>query len=59
MAVGWTQRRDELAEVRRTLRDRVAASPLCDAPRFADNLSRELMRLWSEWCEARRVRGAA
>lgn len=59
MAVGWTQRRDELAEVRRTLRDRVAASPLCDAPRFADNLSRELMRLWSEWCEARKVRGAA
>lgn len=59
MAVGWTQRRDELAEVRRTLRDRVAASPLCDAPRFADNLSRELMRLWSEWCEAREVRGAA
>ena len=53
MAVGWTRRRDELAELRRTLRDRVAASPLCDAPRFADNLSRELMKLWAEWCEAR------
>ncbi|WP_420969880.1 tetratricopeptide repeat protein [Bradyrhizobium sp. B120] len=53
MAVGWTHRRDELAELRRTLRDRVAASPLCDAPRFADNLSRELMKLWAEWCEAR------
>jgi len=24
-----------------------------DAPRFADNLSRELMRLWTEWCVAR------
>ncbi|WP_342723451.1 tetratricopeptide repeat protein [Bradyrhizobium sp. B097] len=53
MAIGWTRRRDELAELRRTLRDRVAASPLCDAPRFADNLSRELMKLWAEWCEAR------
>lgn len=53
MAVGWTQRRDELAELRRTLRERVAASPLCDAPRFADNLSRELMKLWAEWCEVR------
>ena len=54
MAVGWTQRREELADLRRTLRERVAASPLCDAPRFADDLSRELMRLWAEWCDARR-----
>ena len=36
----------------------IAASPLCDAPRFADNLSRELMKLWVEWCEAR-TKGAA
>lgn len=53
LAVGWTHRRDELAQLRRSLRARVAASPLCDAPRFADNLSRELMRLWTEWCAAR------
>lgn len=59
MAVGWTRRRDELAELRRTLRPRVAASPLCDASRFAGNLSRELMRLWTEWCEARNARTAA
>jgi predicted O-linked N-acetylglucosamine transferase (SPINDLY family) len=59
MAVDWTRRRDELAEIRRTLRARVAASPLCDAPRFAGNLSRELMRLWSSWCEARVARDAA
>lgn len=59
MAVGWTRRRGELDELRRGLRDRVAASPLCDAPRFAGNLSRELMRLWTEWCEARTAREAA
>jgi tetratricopeptide (TPR) repeat protein len=53
MAVGWTSRREELAELRRGLRARVAASPLCDAPRFADNLSRELMRLWTDWCAVR------
>jgi predicted O-linked N-acetylglucosamine transferase (SPINDLY family) len=53
MAVDWTRRRDELAELRRGLRPRIAASPLCDAPRFADNLSRELMRLWTEWCAAK------
>jgi predicted O-linked N-acetylglucosamine transferase (SPINDLY family) len=59
MAVGWTLRREELAELRRTLRDRVAASPLCDAPRFGEDLSRELMRLWTEWCAARRARAGA
>ncbi|MDI4235728.1 tetratricopeptide repeat protein [Bradyrhizobium sp. Arg237L] len=59
MAVDWTRRRDELADLRSGLRARVAASPLCDAPRFADNLSRELMRLWTEWCEAKTARGAA
>jgi predicted O-linked N-acetylglucosamine transferase (SPINDLY family) len=53
MAVDWTRRRDDLAELRRGMRARVAASPLCDAPRFAGNLSRELTRLWGEWCEAR------
>jgi predicted O-linked N-acetylglucosamine transferase (SPINDLY family) len=58
LAVEWSRRRVELAELRRGLRDRVAASPLCDAPRFAQNLSRELMRLWTEWCEARRARVA-
>jgi protein O-GlcNAc transferase len=55
-AVEWSRRREELAELRRGLRDRVAGSPLCDAPRFAQNLSRELMRLWTEWCEIRRAR---
>ena len=53
MAVDWTRRNDELAVLRRGLRARVAASPLCDAPRFAGNLSGELMRLWGEWCEQR------
>jgi predicted O-linked N-acetylglucosamine transferase (SPINDLY family) len=55
-AISWSRRRDELAELRNSLRDRVAASPLCDAPRLAQNLSRELMRLWSGWCADRRNR---
>lgn len=58
LAVSWASRRDELAEIRRTLRDRVARSPLCDAPRFADNMSRELTRLWAGWCEGRRKTAA-
>ena len=58
LAVSWANRRDELAEVRRALRDRVGNSPLCDAPRFADNLSREMMRRWQDWCDGRRKAAA-
>lgn len=57
-AVAWSQKREELALLRQGLRERVAASPLCDAPRFAQNLSQELMRLWAGWCEGRRERMA-
>jgi predicted O-linked N-acetylglucosamine transferase (SPINDLY family) len=57
-AVSWSSRREELAELRRSMRARVEASPLCDAPRFARNLSDQLMRLWTDWCKERRVRMA-
>jgi protein O-GlcNAc transferase len=57
-AVSWSSRREELAELRRGLRARVDASPLCDAPRFAKNLSDQLMRLWTDWCKERRARMA-
>jgi predicted O-linked N-acetylglucosamine transferase (SPINDLY family) len=53
LAIAWSQRREELAVLRGTLRERVAASPLCDAPRFAKNLAAELTRLWSTWCAKR------
>lgn len=55
IAVSWATRREELAELRAGLRAKVAASPLCDAPRFARNLSHELVRLWRDWCERRRM----
>jgi protein O-GlcNAc transferase len=57
-AVSWSSRRQELAELRRRLRARVESSPLCDAPRFAKNLSDQLMRLWRDWCDGRRTREA-
>ncbi|PKU21535.1 tetratricopeptide repeat protein [Telmatospirillum siberiense] len=50
LAVDWSRRPEALATLRRTLRDRLAASPLCDAPGFAGNLGRELTRLWRDWC---------
>ncbi|MFO0847452.1 MAG: tetratricopeptide repeat protein [Gemmataceae bacterium] len=45
----WTQRRPELAEIRAGLRDRVAASPLADAPRYLRNLEDGLRTAWLAW----------
>ena len=55
MAVSWSPTAGGARELRGGLRERVAASPLCDAPRFAQNLARELERLWTDWCESRRM----
>jgi predicted O-linked N-acetylglucosamine transferase (SPINDLY family) len=49
-AVQWATDLDWLGELRAGLRARVAASPLCDAPRFAANLLAALRRVWREWC---------
>jgi len=50
MAVDWASRKEELAELRRGLRDQVAASPLLDAERFARNLDQAMRGLWEDWC---------
>jgi predicted O-linked N-acetylglucosamine transferase (SPINDLY family) len=42
------------AELRRTLRARLARSPLCDAPAFSLVFQHALRALWHQWC-----RGAA
>jgi predicted O-linked N-acetylglucosamine transferase (SPINDLY family) len=55
-AVTWTHDLDWLAELRAGLRARVAASPLCDGPRFAANLLAALRGVWREWCESGRGR---
>jgi len=39
-----------LAELRMTLRDRMKASPLMDAPRFARNVERAYREMWRTWC---------
>ena len=53
-AVEWATHLDWLSELRQGLRARVAASPLCDGPRFATHLLAALRGVWREWCEATR-----
>jgi predicted O-linked N-acetylglucosamine transferase (SPINDLY family) len=42
-----------LAELRRTLRERMRASPLMDAPRFAADLEAAYRSMWREYCVTR------
>ena len=39
-----------LAELRRTLRPRLEASVLMDAPRFARNIESAYRAMWQQWC---------
>jgi predicted O-linked N-acetylglucosamine transferase (SPINDLY family) len=41
---------DRLADLRAGLRDTMAASPLCDGPRFARNLEQRYRAIWEAWC---------
>jgi predicted O-linked N-acetylglucosamine transferase (SPINDLY family) len=40
-----------LGELRRTLRGRMQASPLTDAPRFARNVEAAYRQMWRNWCQ--------
>jgi predicted O-linked N-acetylglucosamine transferase (SPINDLY family) len=42
-----------LSELRRTLRPRMQASPLMDAPRFARNIEAAYRQMWRNWCAQR------
>ncbi len=46
LAVGWAADIDRLAALRATMRARVRASPLCDAPRFGRALGMALRHAW-------------
>ena len=49
-AVALAEDRPRLAALRAALRARMAASPLCNGPRFASNLLAILRGVWQDWC---------
>lgn len=49
-AVGLARDRERLVELRSGLRDRVAASPLCDETGFAAAMEALWRRRWRDWC---------
>jgi predicted O-linked N-acetylglucosamine transferase (SPINDLY family) len=50
IAVTLANNLPRLAELRRTLRERMKASPLMDAPRFARNVEAAYRDVWRRWC---------
>jgi protein O-GlcNAc transferase len=50
MAVELANDLPRLAALRRTLRSRMQASPLMDAPRFAFNIETAYREMWHSWC---------
>jgi len=50
LAVGLAQDTQRLAELRRTLRERLATSGLVDGPAFARDVEAAYRQMWQSWC---------
>jgi len=55
LAIRFARERGRIAELRRTLRARMRASPLMDEARFARDMEAAYRRMWLDWCEGRRA----
>lgn len=50
IAANLARNPDHLTLLRRSQRDRMAASPICDGPRFARHFEDALRKIWRIWC---------
>lgn len=55
IAIDLTRDLARLAKLRSSLRDRMQASPLTDAPRFARGIEAAYREMWQGWCKAQRL----
>ncbi len=51
IALALAGNRGRLGELRRSLRPRMAASPLCDGRAFARKMEAAFRTMWQHWCE--------
>ncbi len=54
-AVAFSQNLDALARIRASLRQRMAASALCDTKGYAANVEAAYRKMWYRWCRSRGV----
>ena len=54
IAVALAGNPGRLSDLRRVLRPRMAASPLCDGPAFARKMESAFRTMWQHWCERSR-----
>ncbi len=52
IALEWASDLPRLSQLRDSLRERMRASPLMDAPRFAQNIEDAFHHMWQRWCKA-------
>jgi predicted O-linked N-acetylglucosamine transferase (SPINDLY family) len=57
MAAAWAGNPGRLAEIRSTLRERMAGSPLMDGASFARNVENAYQAMWRDWCDRRSAEG--
>lgn len=53
IAAGLAADPPRLVELRRTLRERISSSPICDARRFVPKLEAAYRSMWRAWCAGR------
>ena len=50
-ACAFAQQTDALDQIRRSLRDRLLASPLCDPGRLGREVTAAFRQMWRQWCD--------